>query len=76
MTTDNERLVVAQDSALMLHEHIHDLEKQLAHIRRNLTVRMFQNQQDAEKLETLVRDKRSEVRGVLDLEMKVYLRQV
>jgi len=74
--TDTERLVVAQDSALMLHEHIHDLERLLGRIRLNLAIRMAESYQDAEKLETLVRYKRSEVRGRLDGRMEAHFRQV
>ena len=75
--TDDERLVLAQESALVLHEQIHDLERLLGGIRSNLAVRMAESYQDAEKLETLVRYKRSEVRGVVvNWEVKVYPRQV
>jgi len=75
--TENERLVLAQESAVVLHEQIHDLEMLLGRIRSNLAVRMAESYQDAEKLETLVRYKRSEVRGVVvDWEVKAYLRRV
>lgn len=66
--TENERLVLAQESAVVLHEHIHELETLLGRIRSNLAVRMAESYQDTESLETLVGRKRSEIRGVLGVE--------
>ena len=66
--TENERLVLAQESALVLHEYIHDLETLLGRIGSNLAVRMAESYQNTETLETLVGRKRSEIRGVLGAE--------
>lgn len=66
--TESERLVLAQESAVVLHEHIHELETLLGRIRSNLAVRMAESYQDTESLETLVGRKRSEIRGVLGVE--------
>jgi hypothetical protein len=68
--TENERLVLAQESALVLHEYIHDLETLLGGIKSNLAVRMAESYEDAEKLETLVERKNSEIRGLLEMEAK------
>ena len=66
--TENERLVLAQESAVVLHENINDLERLLGQIRSNLAVRMAESYQNTETLETLVGRKRSEIRGVLGVE--------
>lgn len=66
--TESERLVLAQESAVVLHGHIHELETLLGRIRSNLAVRMAESYQDTESLETLVGRKRSEIRGVLGVE--------
>ena len=68
--TENERLVLAQESVLVLHEYIHDLETLLGRIKSNLALRMAESYEDAEKLETLVERKNSEIRGVLEMEAK------
>ena len=68
--TENEMLVLAQESVLVLHEYIHDLETLLGRIKSNLALRMAESYEDAEKLETLVERKNSEIRGVLEMEAK------